>query len=301
MKNFIPKNLAIILQGNKVGHHKYFFIIALQMLLCQELYAQLSPNYRIETVKNKIASGTIDRHAPLVAADVNPADKNNVDIFGVGAYTAALNQPESQNNQALGAAGLTIGNNMGQFTGSISINTSGTIEYSNQGSFGKAILVPGQGNSSLTFDYRKYNNLNAAKFKSFGWFVSLTGSTNAKWTYSGETVDAATLAPKIQVSFYPFPDLKTFNDNTLLVSFDLGYSSRWLIGDIRQNEAFRQASLGTKKTSFHGIELNGNLWINDLRLFFALPVLFGPNVQGLTGPQLLVGASLSGRAIRLSN
>jgi hypothetical protein len=69
---------------------------------------------------------------------------------------------------------------------------------------------------------------------------------------------------------------------------------RVILGDIRNNELFRQTVLGTSQKDFWGFELGFQIKYQGISAFVMLPAIFGSqSIKGITSGQFTAGISIT--------
>lgn len=175
--------------------------------------------------------------------------------------------------------------------------TTGDIE--NRSDFGATILNPTSGASSIEsayFEAKHYfwNDLIVRGAK-LGITLNI-GFSSRIWQ------DTSHINPLLSANVFGFNvggfieilpiDLKEKSNLGMSASFS--YITRTLMGDITNNENFRQSVLGTTKEFFNGFELGFKLEYKYLSAFVRMPLIMNAkNIQGLSGGQFIGGANIS--------
>ena len=210
----------------------------------------------------------------------------------------------------------------------ISLNIASTVDtlkttydsknsVSNVSDFGNSILLPlnsGQAfNIAFKCYFSNYNLLGKSKKGKFGkgadiaknkkdyglaagfisgLYFNCTGS-NRNWMDSTKIIKASTLSMQAGI-FHEFLPPDSRNDYS--ITLGVGFTGRWLLGDIGQNEndTLRSRFLSSKpnefikNTFFPGLEFILGFRLKNIKAGVRIPILntgLDPNVAGLTGVQ----------------
>ncbi len=219
-------------------------------------------------------------------------------LYGAAAGYVSQNS-DSENDNANENSGISTGIRViKEFDWSFSVGFVLNFNDTIQDNYGKALLVPGKGNSGINIRFDKYHFVTANRT-----FFSLSslefGLSNNKWRLDDETHQVLQGFLKIVPTIGIY---KESGENTVSVWLGAGYTSRFTLGDFNRRIEFRENTIGTTKDYFHGLEFQFSLSVNQARFFAELPIILsGEDVDGLTGPQLIVGVNISTDMISLSN
>jgi hypothetical protein len=199
----------------------------------------------------------------------------------------------------------------------VSINIASTVDTvtakydpktgnsTNKSDFGNSLLLPINSGQAFSINFRGYltkfnkyrgrildNNgypIPAFDFIS-GFFVNAVGS-NRNWSNDTMSVKASQMSLQIGL-FHEF--VKPAYRTNYSITLGVGFSGRWLAGDITQHDydELRQQMTGTTRKSFAGIEAIVGLRLKDIKAEFHIPFLPSKNgMPGLSGtqPSTLIG------------
>lgn len=256
---------------------KIILAILIIAVLSQNCSSQIMPNY-INT-----------SNYSLLRSD----NEFKFDIIGGGSALTSFSG--TGKNQGKGATGLSFYKE-GICQGSVIFNlgTNGTMDFTNSQINGATLLIPGNSGQSLQIDYRSYK---INKNERLGVNFSATFNLSDTWKKNDTSFSANVLSSRLQLSYLllnppPTDKLK------IMLTADLGVTYRGILGDVATEDDFKKSIFGSPKSHYLGTELNVDLWINDVRLFFSLPLIFGDEVKGLTNGQIILGGSVSGKMFK---
>jgi hypothetical protein len=200
-----------------------------------------------------------------------------------------------------------------------SINNASNV-VTNREDFGNSVLLPLNSGQAFAFNFKGYlTERGGEKGKGnyrrngapralggviSGFNISLAGS-NRNWEFVDVNPDAATTRVKTSLlSFYvgPFFEFITPNKENKYgenasITLGLGYSGRWILGDVRQTTQteFRNKLLGSEENYFGGPELTLGLRFYNIKAEVHLPFLSNKaGVPGLSGTHLTTFIGFSG-------
>ncbi|SKB40246.1 hypothetical protein [Daejeonella lutea] len=255
-----------------------FTFIFAQLLFLTAL-AQMGPNYINKSQKPNFLDSTI------TDTDLK------FDIIGAAGLFDGLNG-ESDKSLGKGSTGVSFYKE-GRLQGNLifSLQNNSTIDFTGDKSNGGSLLLPGNGGHSFQFDLRSV-------FKpgnKWGYNTSFIAAS-VDWRQDAVTYKATPLSLKAQLTRFLFNHEGP--KSTISATADLGLSYRGFKGDASTEDDFKQKIFGTTKTGFWGGELNVDLWFNDTHFFFALPVIGGAKIKGLTNGQVTIGGAISGKLFK---
>jgi hypothetical protein len=286
----------------KSTFYKFFFLLSLGTIISSVSFSQIT-NFNIlsRDKKANLTDLTVAEQDRLKEADTESIE---VSIFGNGGLRNAVMNTSTSNtpiNGSLGACFAT--SDLWQVLVGFTVNDFQAIEVGNSNAFGKNLLIPDIGGQSFTLAVKKYFSDSKCKdckfFKNSGAEFSFI-MANAEWKLDDSiTHRASPLALRINYVWDPFGTLHK-NKNSIALEVALGLSVRAVIGDITNYTDEMQQFYGTSKTFYFGPELGVRLVINNQCVFINIPYLFSKDkVDGLTGAQVIIGATLSADFIKL--
>lgn len=184
-----------------------------------------------------------------------------------------------------GAFGLDFLSTLTRFQALITIeSTAGNIESENRETFGEALLPIRSSDTGLFLLLRRSRMLLGGGLQGYLNTGSATWTLVSNGGTERRSEDLTTTAAGVNLIWDPFHNY-TIENNDVRMLVGLGYTFRAISGDLAQGDEdeFRTDLLGTDDTFFHGPEAVATLQINDVEVTFALPFLFGDEVEGLTG------------------
>lgn len=103
----------------------------------------------------------------------------------------------------------------------------------------------------------------------------------------------------LYISWSPITPSET---NDIRASLNIGLTGRVLGGSLSQSkfDTFRQAALGSTEKFFGGLYFSGYFQINDVQVTAGFPVLFGPELEGLTSAQPILTIGISGNFVKFN-
>lgn len=167
--------------------------------------------------------------------------------------------------------------------------------------FGASVLVPGVRRFSLLTSYRlnslfpfarnkqtrKIGLVFNANITPYNWVIKKTGENSTQDSLSVKTIPSS-----CDLMFsYNWGNVYE-EDKDVSISYDLGFTTRFIGGNITKAE--RQSFLGNERKFYTGIITGLNIKYNGLRVQFYAPYIFGKRVNGLTNGQVYASIGFIG-------
>jgi hypothetical protein len=211
----------------------------------------------------------------------------------------------------------------------LSINVASTVDtiksvnglnntVMNKQDFGNSVLLPLNSGQAFSFKFRGYLTRKGGEFGNYrrndaprplggvlsGFDVALSGS-NRNWEYDDSIKTVAPIQVKASLlslyigPFYEFymPQSKNGFNRNVSITLGMGYTGRWILGDIQQGnrDDLRSKLLGTTKNSFNGTEIMLALRFYNIKAEVHLPFFSNKTqVPGLSGSHLTTFIGFSG-------
>lgn len=237
------------------------------------------------------------------SGEENPKPVWNFFLFGSGALRNSITDNTDNENPLNGSIAFGASNIYDNLVVGFTINDIESKTIDTPEAFGNALVIPEIGGQSFSIEYSHFfASRNRALERKIGIKTKgVMGLTN--WTISGEIFDAIPLLFQVLLSYQPFPDMEEFNNSTtnkLDLSFDIGPTTRTLLGGVTERENLLFDNFGSKKRNFVGLHVGANFTINNLTVFSNFMQFFqNEKIEGLPKSELVVGAVLSGNLIQL--
>jgi len=163
--------------------------------------------------------------------------------------------------------------------------------------FGQSVLNPFSGANSLSSGYieaRQYLAKLYGEYYNFG-IQGYCGFSSRSWTDTSmisKTEKVNILSASAGVFWNILSKHIDIEQYQLVVFFQP--TLRVILGDIRNNELFRQTVLGTSQKDFWGFELGFQIKYQGINAFVMLPAIFGSqSIKGITSGQFTAGISIT--------
>jgi len=257
---------------------------------CWFLIIVFSSNYTYSQVTNNI----LIKKNKDVSREIASSDNLEIFVFGSGGIRSAAEGNSLDNNSVNGALGATfIWNKDSELTIGFSVNEQKSIQIQSENDFGSNLLLPDINGRSFTLNYSRFLN------KTYG--INFEAQiADSKWKIDDNEIESSPSSVKLNIIYAPFGNLYKRGDNFITLAFTGGVSSRRLLGNIANLDTIELQNFETQLKSFIGVELGAHLVLNSTKVFFSLPFINAKdNIDGLTGGQVVIGATISGNLLKL--
>lgn len=199
----------------------------------------------------------------------------------------------------LHSAEISINYNVASNVDTLKAAYDANSNLTSKSSFGSSVLLPGNSSQSTMFNAKVYFGkikdstlVYKDLFKMISGFYANFNHAARNWYDSSKNIKASSISLSAGL-FYDFIDYAARDDRNTSkkvksIYLGLGYTGRWIVGDIalNENDNFRKRLLGSEKVSFHGFEFTLGAKFENARIELKVPLLSSSTqVPGLSGTQ----------------
>jgi hypothetical protein len=221
----------------------------------------------VETLPEKIASALRPHTIAIVATgDVNTVLTNKGGNSPIGTGSLGINY-DTPNFEISALVAL--------------VSSADTVTEA----FGSAILNGFTGVRSGYASYRhKMSGWNGGLFQEPSFYI-FGSVASGNWRVDSSTSQATILC--VDGGFANWIYRSQAAGNLIYLGFNIGFTSRFLLGDISHREEMLKAAIGTTKTSFWGVVGGFTIRFNHVTGQLSFPFFLNAWVPGLTGGQVV--------------
>lgn len=166
----------------------------------------------------------------------------------------------------------------------------------NRRALGSFILLPinARQATSFTFDGYFKSKVKKRKIRLDGVHFKFVGA-NRVWSLGDQNSTVTALSFRLGL-FYDFLPDDIKHPNEYAIKVGVNYTHRAIMGDLafKEQDDFRKQLLGTTKQHFGGFEITFGIKLKNIKAEASIPMLLGPEVQGLARTQFVTSINFVG-------
>lgn len=249
-----------------------------------------------------ISNGTLtDKDQKLILKTITKLENQNKTTFfmyGEGNLRDKIIDGDEDANVAGGSIGVAF--QKGKTSLGLTFNLADpTDSTSVEGSFfSEALISPMLQNSSFMLQLEHFIGSKNNVFAS----LDLLGSSG-KWFLGDQNLNSGVFSASLKINWIPYY-IEADEIGSARLWFDFGFTVRSIFSDVAKEkyDDLRTSSFTTEKKTFYGTELGINLQVGKTMYYAKLPWLIGTeaaDIDGLTGPRLVIGAKVTADFLKI--